>query len=175
MTGPIFFNLPPKRPAWYSSSTIHSSDVFTITFMMRKLPIQINFTIATFSSMLLVHTPAKLRCSPTSSPATTSMPPTSPLTSTSPTSLPKRRHPNKTFWTPPSHRQKMNFNNFIYYYSLFIQSTWPFHISHFTISILMYSILFLQCIPHFSILKFHHYVLVYYCKYFNFNFISTLE
>ena len=36
MTGPIFFNLPPKRPAWYSSSTIHSSDVFTITFMMRK-------------------------------------------------------------------------------------------------------------------------------------------
>ena len=132
MTGPIFFNLPPKRPAWYSSSTIHSADVFTITFLMRKLPIQINFTITTFSSMLLVHSPAKLRCSPTSSPATTSRPPTSPPTSTSPTSLPKRRHPNKTFWTPPSHRQKMNFNNFIYYCLLFIQSTRPFHISHFT-------------------------------------------
>ena len=77
------------------------------------------FTITTFSSMLLVHSPAKLRCSPTSSPATTSRPPTSPPTLTSPTSLPKRRHPKKTFWTPPSHRQKMNFINFIYYYSIF--------------------------------------------------------
>ena len=132
MTGPIFFNLPPKRPAWYSSSTIHSSDVFTITFMMRKLPIQINFTITTFSSMLLVHSPAKLRCSPTSSPATTSRPPTSPPTSTSPTSLPKRRHPNKTFWTPPSHRQKMNFNNFnFFYYSIFFNLIYM-AISHFT-------------------------------------------
>ena len=139
MTGPIFFNLPPKRPAWYSSSTIHSSDVFTITFMMRKLPIQINFTITTFSSMLLVHSPAKLRCSPTSSPATTSRPPTSPPTLTSPTSLPKRRHPNKTFWTPPSHRQKMNFTNFIYSYSIFFNLIYM-AISHFTISILMYSI-----------------------------------